>query len=272
MSTEHNSQAPEVLLEQVPLFTRLDRKELKKLAAVCLPKAFPVDTHIVEEGKPGLGLFIITSGKAEVYRGLGNDRQLLNILESGSILGEMSLIDNQPRSASVVTVEPTECLLITRDSFHTLVQKQPQTAWCIAQVLAERFRRIDSKLLELMDANAEPETAPAETIEETSHEPEKGEEKKHLRGLDTERLLDALRAEYALLLASTEGLSRGTHIMETFLRSLARETELTDSNSLEPLLKALPKAMKSAVADALVEGERLPERMISTFRREFRRR
>lgn len=272
MSTERNSQPPEALLEHVSLFARLDHKERKKLAAVCLPKTFPVDTHIVEEGKPGLGLFIITSGKAEVYRGTGDNRQLLNTLETGSILGEMSLIDNQPRSASVVTVEPTECLLITRDSFHTLVQKQPQTAWCIAQVLAERFRRIDSKLLELMDTHPQPEIASAETVEETTHEPGEGKKKKPLQGPDTERLLDALRAEYALLLASTEGLNRGTHIMETFLRSLARETELADTNRLEPFLKALPKAMKSAVTDALVEGERLPERMISTFRREFRRR
>jgi CRP/FNR family cyclic AMP-dependent transcriptional regulator len=270
MSTEHHPQTPEALLQHVPLFARLDHRERKKLAAVCLPKTFPVDTHIVEEGRPGLGLFIITAGKAEVYRGTGDDRQLLNTVETGSILGEMSLIDNQPRSASVVTVEPTECLLITRDSFHTLVQKQPQTAWCIAQVLAERFRRLDGKLLELMDTHAQPETTPADKTEAIPGESAK-EEKKRLQAPDTEHLLDALRAEYALLLAGTEGLSRSADIMETFLRSLAREMELTDSRRLEPLLKAVPKAMKSALADALVEGERLPERMLSTFRREFRR-
>jgi len=271
MSAEPSPQAPEVLLEQVPLFARLDHKERKKLAAVCLPKVFPVDTHIVEEGKPGLGLFIITAGKVEVYRGTRDGKQVLNTLGTGSILGEMSLIDNQPRSASVVTVEPTECLLITRDSFHTLVQKQPQTAWCIAQVLAERFRRLDSKLLELMDTQTQPETASTETVEETSHKPEK-KEKQGRRGPDTERLLDAVRAEYALLLAGTEGLSRSASIMDTFLRSLARETELADSRRLESLLQALPKAIKTALTDALVEGERLPERMLSTFRRELKRR
>lgn len=270
MSTEPKPQALEALLEQVPLFARLDHKERKKLAAVCLPKTFPVNTHMVEEGKPGLGLFIITAGKVEVYRGTGDRKQSLNILGMGSILGEMSLIDNQPRSASVVTLEPTECLLITRDSFHTLVQKHPQTAWCIAQVLAERFRRVDSKLLELMDAQPQPETA-SEAVDETSRKPEE-EEKKRPRGIDTEGMLDALRAEYALLLAGTEGLNRSAQIMETFLRSLARETELTDSKHLESLLRALPKAMKTALADALVEGERLPERMLSSFRREFKRR
>ena len=266
MSPDHRNQTPEELLAQVPLFAGLDARERKKLAAVCLLKRFPAGALIVEEGKPGLGLFIISSGRADVYRGRGEERQLLNILGAGGILGEMSLIDNQPRSASVEAVEPTECLLITRDSFHTLVQKHVQIAWCIVPVLADRFRMVEGKLLELMES---PAVGPLEPAEE---EPEKSAERETGEGPDTERLLDALRAEYALLLAGTEALGRGAGIMETFFRSLARETELSEQQRLDPLLRTLPRAMRNAMSDALKEGEKLPERMISTFRREYRRR
>jgi CRP-like cAMP-binding protein len=259
-------QTPEELLAQVPLFAGLDARERKKLAAACLPKTFPAGAHMVEEGKPGLGLFIITRGRVEVYRGQGDEQQLLNTLGPGGILGEMSLIDNQPRSASVEAVEPTDCLLITRDSFHTLVQKHAQIAWCIVPVLAERFRRVEGKLLELMDSSA---PGPADSATDEAGETK---ERQQTGGRDSERLLDALRAEYALLLAGTEALSRGAGVMETFFRSLARETELNEQKGLDPLLRSLPKAMRNAMADALKEGEKLPERMVSTFRREFRRR
>jgi CRP/FNR family cyclic AMP-dependent transcriptional regulator len=263
------SKNPEELLAQVPLFAGLDARDRRQLADVCLPKHFPSGSAIVEEGKPGLGLFIITSGRVEVYRGQGEKRQLVNTLGAGGILGEMALIDNQPRSATVLTVEPTECLLITRDSFHTLVQKHTRIAWCIVPILVDKFRRVEGKLLQLMDAAG---AADAETPDQAADATTEKPEQQETPGRNTERLLDALRAEYALLLAGTEALSRGAGVMETFFRSLARDTELSEQTRLDPLLRALPKAMRNAMTDALKEGEKLPERMVSTFRRELRRR
>ncbi len=267
MNPDH--QTPEELLAQVSLFAGLDARDRKKLADTCLPKSFPEGAAIVEEGKPGLGLFIITSGRVAVYRGQGEERQLLNTLGDGGILGEMALIDNQPRSATVETLEPTKCLLITRDSFHTLVQKHTHIAWCIVPILVEKFRRVEGKLLALKGPSA---TGTAESAVEEPTKTTKKARKDETSSRNTERLLDALRAEYALLLAGTDALSRGAGVMETFFRSLARESGLNEEKELDPLLRSLPRATRNALADALKEGEKLPERMIATFRREFRRR
>ena len=90
--------------------------------------------------------------------------------------------------------------------------------------------------------------------------------------LSSERMLDLLRVEYALCVSGAEGLGRSAGIMETFIRSLARGTELEREQELDRLLKVFPKALKEALSDALAEGENLPERMLATFRRELHRR
>ncbi len=274
MVDDNNSANTEDLLLQVPMFADLSRKELRHLAAVCMPKSYPRGSAIIEEGKAGLGMFIITSGRVEVYKGQGDQKQVLTTREAGGILGEMSLIDNQPRWASVVSLEHTKCLLITRDSFHSLVHKYAGIAWCIVPVLTERFRTVESRLLEqLAHPGAEPEIE-AETDESRKAAETAGPQKtrRPTAEPDTETLLDLLRVEYAMLLAGAEGLGRGADIMQDFLKSLARDTALSDSKGLDALMDALPQALKNASAHALAEGERLPERLISTFRRELGRR
>ncbi len=260
------------LLRQVPMFSDLSRKELRQLASVCMPKSYPADSLIIEEGKSGLGLYIITSGSVQVYKGQGKQKQVLTTRAAGGILGEMSLIDNQPRWASVVSLEHTQCLLITRDSFQSLVRRHTGIAWCIVPVLTERFRAVETRLL---DQLARPEAGPEVGMGEPQNVERAQEPKatrKPTRKTDTETLLDLLRVEYAMLLTGAEGLGRGADIMQDFLKSLARDTALSDSKGLEPLINALPQALKSAGTQALAEGERLPERLIASFRRELGRR
>ena len=262
----------EDLLREVPLFTGLSRKEIKQLAEVCLPKSFPAGTNIIDEGKPGLGLFVITAGKVDVFRGRGDAKRIVGTHEAGTIIGEMSLVDDQPRAASVVTLEPTECLLVTRDSFRTLVEKHPAIAWSIVPVITQRFRQTEQLLLEIMDASegVAPTQGGNEPAAEAAAEKKEGEEQP--QRLSSERMLDLLRVEYALCVSGAEGLGRSAGIMETFIRSLARGTELEREQELDRLLKVFPKALKEALSDALAEGENLPERMLATFRRELHRR
>ncbi len=273
MAADRRIADPEALLAQVPLFSGLSPKEIKQLAELCLPKAFPAGANIIDEGKPGLGLFIITSGRVEVYRGQGEAKRTVATHGAGTIIGEISLVDNQPRAASVLTLEPTQCLLVTRDSFRTLVQRHPAIAWSIVPVIAQRFRRVEQQLLEIMDAadGVEPEATDREPPDQETQTEQK-ESTKRRQPVSNERLLDLLRAEYALAVSGAEGLGHSARIMETFFRSLARETELEREQELDRLFKQLPKALKEALSDALREGEQLPERMLAAFRRELHRR
>ena len=268
-----NDRSTEDLLQEVPLFKGLSRKEIKQLAEVCLTKTYPAGTNIIDEGKPGLGLFVITAGKVDVYRVRGDPKRIVGTHEVGTIIGEMSLVDDQPSAASVVTLEPTECLLITRDSFRTLVEKHPAIAWSIVPVITQRLRQTEQLLLDMMDASdgAAPKPGRKESAAEEAQAEEK-EGAEQPQRLSSERMLDLLRVEYALCVSGVEGLGRSAGIMETFIRSLARGTELEREQELDRLFKVFPKALKGALSDALAEGEKLPERMLATFRRELHRR
>jgi CRP-like cAMP-binding protein len=136
-------------LSQVALFSKMSEKHLDKLADLSVPKTFPADTLIIKEGTVGLGMFIITSGRVEVYRGEGEARTTLAVLESGTIVGEMALINDQHRSANVRSLEPTECLLISRDAFNSLIRQEPEVSQAVMSVMADRVRDSQHKLQEL---------------------------------------------------------------------------------------------------------------------------
>jgi CRP/FNR family transcriptional regulator, cyclic AMP receptor protein len=138
-------------LSRVALFSRLKEKHLEKLADLSVPKTFPVDTLLIKEGTVGLGMFIITSGRVEVYRGEGDSRTTLAVLESGTIVGEMSLVNDEYRSANVRALEQTECLLVSKDAFNTLIHQEPDVALCVMSVLADRMRDSQNKIQELQN-------------------------------------------------------------------------------------------------------------------------
>ncbi len=263
----------EDLLKQVPMFAGLDRKELRHLADVCMHKRFAEGELIIEEGKAGLGLYIMVSGRVEVFKGSGDTRQVLVERGPGTSLGEMGLIDSQPRWASVLCLEQTDCLLITRDSFHDLVKHHAGIAWCLVPELTQRFRGVEARMLELMAERERPEQEP-ERVTEADTGPDSEEQTRAAGDKDTgpEKLLDLMRLEYAMLLTGAEGLEKSAGILRDFVASLARDTDLANQEKLEPILDTLPEALKSAGSKAIQDGERLPERLLASFRRELSRR
>lgn len=94
----------------------------------------------MKEGELGLGMYVVISGKLEVAKKIPSGNLKLAELGPSQFFAEMSLIDDKPRSATVTTVEATECLLLTRDSFLKLIEKSPQVAVRMARVLAARWR------------------------------------------------------------------------------------------------------------------------------------
>src|SRR5215510_10994479 len=115
-------------LKNVKLFAELSQESLIKLATCLKVAEFPPAEVIVREGAPGVSMYIIKSGLVEVRKkdpATGIDF-LVAQLSDGAAVGEMSLLTGKPRSATVMTVQPTTVFTLTRGDFRTLVTQYPE--------------------------------------------------------------------------------------------------------------------------------------------------
>lgn len=124
------------MLEQTPIFSSLTKKQLKSILALSYELKFQAGQNIVDEGKPGLGFYLLVDGRAEVRHG----DKVLSTLVRGQFFGEMTLLDEQPRSADVVAIEPTRCLVFPAWDFHGLIIQYPKMARAIMTEMARRLR------------------------------------------------------------------------------------------------------------------------------------
>lgn len=124
------------MLERVPIFSGLTQKELRSIASSSKEKKFQSGQTMVSEGESGVGFFLIIEGRAEVRSG----GKVLSRLEQGQFFGEMTLLDEQPRSADVVAVDPTKCLIFTVWEFHGMIRTYPKMAREIMKEMARRLR------------------------------------------------------------------------------------------------------------------------------------
>ena len=141
-------------LKAVPFFTQLVDAELDAVRALANEKNYPKNAVILTEGEMGDSLYMIQSGKVKVFIGDENGREIiLKILSPGAFFGEMSMIDKQPRSASVRTIESSSFLVLTHAAFERAIEQVPRIANLVMRVLAERVREADRKIgtLALMD-------------------------------------------------------------------------------------------------------------------------
>ncbi|HWP85570.1 MAG TPA: cyclic nucleotide-binding domain-containing protein, partial [Terriglobia bacterium] len=116
------------LIRKLDFFEPLDQKIIKRIASVCIVREFSAGEAIVRQGESGLGLYFITGGRAKVEVDKDGTKVVVAELKEGDFLGEFSLIDDKTRSASVVCLQDTRCLLLTRDSFARLLKKYPEIA------------------------------------------------------------------------------------------------------------------------------------------------
>jgi CRP/FNR family cyclic AMP-dependent transcriptional regulator len=132
--------APTELLRSVPLFNGLSNRDLGKLAGSFKERTFPAGETIATEGKGGVGFFVIGDGEVtysingeEVGRG-----------GAGEYFGEIALIDDGPRSATVVAATEVTAYGLTSWEFRPLVEENAAIAWELLQVLAKRLRNAQS--------------------------------------------------------------------------------------------------------------------------------
>jgi len=126
------------MIGAVPFFSGLDAKSKKALLAQGKEMTYKVGDTIVNEGTTGVGFYLILDGVAEVRK----KGKTLNTLSKGQFFGEMSLIDDMPRSADVVALRPTKCWAITSWSFAALLKTHPELAVGMLKEVVKRLRAV----------------------------------------------------------------------------------------------------------------------------------
>ena len=128
-------------LQKVPLFQGLKSRQYEKLAKRFVERNYKADEAIVTQGKGGEGFFIVMQGKAEAVRERADGTKVVvNDFGPTDYFGEMALLDEGLRTASVVTTEPTQCLVLVRWDFISVLKDDADMSVSILQELAKRFR------------------------------------------------------------------------------------------------------------------------------------
>ncbi len=134
-------------LATVPLFKSLDALERQRFAEFVREKVYPKGSVILFEDDPGDALFVVRSGRVKVVLLAEDGREvILGLLGVGEHFGELSLIDDQPRSAHVIAMEQSTILVLRRDDFRRRVEASAVVAWALLQELSRRLRRADDKI------------------------------------------------------------------------------------------------------------------------------
>ncbi len=134
-------------LATVPLLGQIPTEELGRFAEVTREKQYPRGSVILFEDDPGDSLFIVRDGRVKVVL-VGEDGRevILGVLGVGEHFGELSLIDDQPRSAHVIAMEDSNLLVLRRNDFRRRVEATPAVAWALLSELSRRLRRADGKI------------------------------------------------------------------------------------------------------------------------------
>jgi len=135
-------------LKRVSMFEDLDQKSLEAIANAAVEQRYEPGQDIVRQGDTGVGAFIIRSGKVDVIQDRGGKETKLSTLGPGDVFGEMALLDEFPRSATVRAVEPTTALGIQRWHFRGILESHPQIALALLPMLTRRIRNAEHMLPE----------------------------------------------------------------------------------------------------------------------------
>jgi signal transduction histidine kinase len=125
------------------------------LAELLEEQRYEAGQIIFQEGDPGSAMFIVCSGRVAVLKGNFSAPTLLGYRGVGEIVGEMALLENEPRSASVVALEPVRLLRITRESFEALLTRNPKLGMSILSILSARLRAADNERKNIAHAESE---------------------------------------------------------------------------------------------------------------------
>jgi CRP/FNR family transcriptional regulator, cyclic AMP receptor protein len=127
------------LISKVPLFERMSKRELEQIASVADEIDLAEGKELTREGEAGREFFVLLEGTADVTQ----DGERVNSLEPGDFFGEIALISDGPRTATVTATSPVRTLVVTARSFQRLVDEMPEIQ---RHVLAAAAERLNPKL------------------------------------------------------------------------------------------------------------------------------
>ncbi|MGC2288353.1 MAG: cyclic nucleotide-binding domain-containing protein [Thermoplasmata archaeon] len=131
-------------LKKVSILGVLSQRQLKDLAKWAKVVAFEKGETVVKHGEAGDGLYLILEGSAEVRR----SNRMLARLGAGQFFGEMSLFDNQPRSADVVVLRPSKLAVLSKWEFWGFAASEPAVVLSVLEEMSRRLRVADKALAE----------------------------------------------------------------------------------------------------------------------------
>jgi CRP-like cAMP-binding protein len=130
------AQGPTELLQRVPIFQGLEPRELERIAGSMKQRTFNAGDTVTAEGTGGVGFFVIESGQARVTIG-GKDRRTLG---PGDYFGEVALLTDSPRTATITAETDLRCYGMTSWDFKPLVETHSSIAWKLLQTMAKKYQ------------------------------------------------------------------------------------------------------------------------------------
>jgi signal transduction histidine kinase len=136
-------------LRQIPLFADLSEEDLEQLYKMAETVSIPAGQLVLREGDPGDSLYVVLAGELEVTKRQGGGQDiLLALYKPGQFFGEMALLEQAPRSASVRTLQESRLLVISQAAFQTLVSCSPSAPLKILHTVTSRLRSTESALIQ----------------------------------------------------------------------------------------------------------------------------
>jgi CRP-like cAMP-binding protein len=122
------------LLADVPLFAGCGKADLRKIAAIADEIDFRSGKTLMRQGGPGREFVVLLEGTVDVFQ----DGKRVNALREGDFFGEMALVSQRPRSATITTTSPIRALVVTETNFRRLLRENPAISVKVLEAVAER--------------------------------------------------------------------------------------------------------------------------------------
>ena len=186
-------------LKNVPLFNSLSDRQLSVLYETGIVKNFAKGSIVVCQNAPGDTFYTVVSGCVKVTLLHENGKEIvLSLLKEGDFFGELSLLDNEPRSASVITAEDSSLFLLTRNRFHLLITTHPDILRKVLKEVCNRLRKADEKIGSLAFLDVYGRTI--RLLQQLAHD----------QGIKTRTTIDIIHAPTHQELSDMVGTSRET--------------------------------------------------------------
>ena len=147
------------LLRKIPIFNRLKEGDLRKIAEIVEERAFKKGEVLFAAGSRGDTLYLIGKGKVKIYKEMatpfagGGETKIFEILSEGEFLGEMALLNHEPRCASAMAIDDSWIYLIQKQSFNEVILNSPAIALNILEIISKRLRDADAHIQDITFRN-----------------------------------------------------------------------------------------------------------------------